>query len=377
MVEHVTFNHGVPGSIPGGPTIDIHAATASYERWLGRQTTIVAADLRRKHRRMRESAFVFLRGTFYRWMQIWPAYCPDLDLAPRVLGAGDLHLENFGTWREAKGRLVWGINDVDEACDIPYTLDLVRLAVSAVLAIREGHLAISERAACAAILDGYAASIDRGGRPFVLADGAHWLTKAALSRLRNPKRYWKKLAAFPRATGRVPRQELRAQLPDPSLPFTVLHRIAGVGSLGRQRFVAIAHGDDGPVAREAKALLPSAAAWARGDTRPRIHVNELLTRAVRDADAFFVVSGRWMIRRLAPDCARIELEDLPKVRDEKKLLHAMGWETANLHLGSERRRIAQHLGRQKGRWLEHAAHAMAGATVDDWRAFRRSRATLS
>ena len=324
---------------------------------------------------MRESPFVFLRGTFYRWMQAWPEHCSHLDEAPRVLGAGDLHIENFGTWRDAKGRLVWGINDVDEACEIPYTLDLVRLATSALLAIREGHLAVSERAACAAILSGYTASIESGGDPFVLERGYRWLTRLALSRLRNPNRYWKKLLAFPVASGRVPRKELRSQMP--ALPFKVLHRIAGVGSLGRQRFVAVAMTDDGPVAREAKALLPSAAAWARGKKHPHIHVAEVLDEAVRDEDPTFVVSGRWMIRRLAPDCARIEIEDLPAVRDEVKLLRAMGWETANLHLGSGRRKIARHLRRQTVRWLDAAAHAMAAATAEDWRAFRRTRATPS
>ena len=36
--------------------------------------------------------------------------------------------------------MIWGVNDFDEAHDLPYTNDLVRLAVSALLAIREGHL---------------------------------------------------------------------------------------------------------------------------------------------------------------------------------------------------------------------------------------------
>ncbi len=329
---------------------------------------------------MRESPFVFLRGTFYRWMQLWPVHCPALTEAPSVLGVGDLHLENFGTWRNAKNRLVWGINDVDEACKAPYTLDLVRLATSVVLAIREGHLTLSARAACAAILDGYTASIDRGGKPFLL-DGRHpWLTRVVRNRERNPERYWTKLKASPRAAGRVPRKELLAELADADARVTFVHRIAGVGSLGRQRFVAIAKGDEGLNAREAKALLPSAAAWARGKKHPGIHIDDLLTHAVRVIDSSFVLSGRWMIRRLAPDCARIELADLAAARDERKLLRAMGWETANLHLGSKRRKIATHLSTQPVRWLEQAAHVMAAATVSDWRGWRaatRTRATPS
>src|SRR5580704_17915763 len=135
--------------------MDIRKATRTYERWLGRETTIVRADLRLKHARMALSPFVFLRGTFYRWMQLWATVCPALVDAPVVLAVGDLHLVNFGTWRDVEGRLIWGLNDVDEACRLPYTNDLVRLATSAMLAIRERHLALPPRKTCEAILDGY------------------------------------------------------------------------------------------------------------------------------------------------------------------------------------------------------------------------------
>ncbi len=322
---------------------------------------------------MRDSAFVFLRATFYRWMQIWPERCAQLDKAPRVLGVGDLHLENFGTWRDRRDRLIWGVNDVDEACRIPYTVDLVRLATSALLAVREGHLAITGRSACDAIVEGYAAAIDAGGKPYVIDRKHDWLRHAALARARDPERsrhYWAKLAACPLATGRLPRNKLRASLPDPRVSCVFRRRIAGVGSLGRRRFVAIADAGGGRMtAREAKALLPSAAAWARRDTHPRIAIDDVLRRAVRALDPCFTLRGRWIIRRLAPDCARIELGDLPAERDELKLLYAMGWETANIHLGSKRRKIAAHLAAQERRWLEHAAEEMAMATTEDFRAW--------
>ncbi|MGL1576695.1 DUF2252 family protein, partial [Vibrio parahaemolyticus] len=72
--------------------------------------------------------------TFWRWVEVMPGVCPDLVTAPRVLAVGDLHVENYGTWRDAEGRLVWGINDFDEAFEMPYALDLLRLATSALLA---------------------------------------------------------------------------------------------------------------------------------------------------------------------------------------------------------------------------------------------------
>jgi uncharacterized protein (DUF2252 family) len=57
--------------------------------------------------------------------------CAQLADAPQVLAVGDLYTENFGTWRDAEGRLVWGVNDLDEAHPLPYTNDLVRLATRA------------------------------------------------------------------------------------------------------------------------------------------------------------------------------------------------------------------------------------------------------
>ena len=114
---------------------------------------------------MREAPFPFFRATFYRWAQTWPEVSPKTFAAPEVLGVGDLHAENFGTWRDLEGRLIWGLNDFDEACWLPYTCDLVRLAASAHLAIAGEHLKmISPAKASRAILDGYAAGLRSGGR---------------------------------------------------------------------------------------------------------------------------------------------------------------------------------------------------------------------
>src|SRR5207248_373594 len=97
-----------------------------------------------KHERMADpdNPFPFFRGTYYRWVQHWPDVCPELADAPRVLAVGDLHVENYGTWRDADGRLAWGVNDFDEADELPYTNDLVRLAASARFAKKAGVLEV-------------------------------------------------------------------------------------------------------------------------------------------------------------------------------------------------------------------------------------------
>ncbi|HZT77997.1 MAG TPA: DUF2252 family protein [Vicinamibacterales bacterium] len=347
--------------------MDIHAATRDYERWAARHIPLVRPDLKLKHARLAENPFVFLRGTFYRWVQRWAEVCPELAEAPAVRCVGDLHVENFGTWRDAEGRLVWGVNDVDEACTLPYTNDLVRLATSATLATRHGHFSLSPRVIASAILDGYTTSLERGGRAIVLAERRRWLRRIALGRLRDPERYWPRLDALPPTTDTKARAVLQAAMPDRRLPFRVVRRVAGVGSLGRPRVVALAEWQGGFLAREAKAILPSAAVWATGRRSIGVDPESLLSRAVRAPDPFFRVDRGWIVRRLAPDCSRIEIADMPRSRDEEKLLRAMGWETANIHLGQRGPRIHPDLVRRPRRWLERAAQAMGDAVAADWR----------
>src|SRR5262245_1507807 len=175
--------------IRGGPPMDIRQATDEFEHWLGRFCPLVRPDLERKHAKMAASAVVFLRATFDRWMQRWPKTCGELDRAPAVLAVGDAHVENFGTWRDAEGRLVWGVNDFDEAYALPYTNDLVRLATSAHLAISANSLALKPADACAAILRGYAKGLNDGGCPFVFAEKHEWLRSTVLRELSDPQKF--------------------------------------------------------------------------------------------------------------------------------------------------------------------------------------------
>jgi hypothetical protein len=357
--------------------VNIVKATRRYEEWLGSHTPIVKADLRLKHQRMAAAGFPFLRATFYRWMQIWPAVCPDLTKAPHVLGIGDLHVENFGTWRDVEGRLVWGVNDFDEAAVLPYTNDLVRLAASALLAIEGGHLSLKSKDACSMILDGYRKSLAEHGHPFVLEEEHRWLRQIALNELRDPVLFWKKMESLPRVKGEIPvsaKDALEHLLPERGLDYRVVSRVAGLGSMGRIRLVALAECNGGKIAREAKALAPSSVYWTHGAKQPELMYQVIINRAVRSPDPFVQMRGRWIVRRLSPHCCRIELNVLPKGREELRLLFAMGWETANIHLGSRLvvKQIRQHLDRQKAGWLSVSARSMADAVTRDWRAWKKS-----
>ena len=353
--------------------MNIEQATKAYEVWLRERIPLLEADLRLKHQRMAESPFPFLRATFYRWVQLWPQICPELVSAPLVLGVGDLHVENFGTWRDREGRLIWGVNDFDEVWRIPYPNDLVRLAVSARLAIQENHLSCDPEAACDAVLAGYRNALEAGGNPFVLAEQHRWLRDLAVSalRLREPAAYWQKLDRLPTAGTGLPaavKEALKHALPEPHLPYRIVHRQAGLGSLGRRRFTALAQWRGGRIAREAKELVVSAWQWEKDrQAGTEILYQKAIDQAVRVPDPFVGVHGDWLMRRLAPDCSRIELGSLPKSRDELKVLQAMGWETANIHLGTKEaaRRVLADLKKRPGKWLRRAAGAMVKASLDD------------
>jgi uncharacterized protein (DUF2252 family) len=356
--------------------MNIVKATRAYETWLAGYIRLLPADLRRKHQAMAEDVFPFLRATFYRWMQLWPKVCPDAARAPRVLAVGDLHVENFGTWRDVEGRLVWGINDFDEVYELPYTIDLVRLAASAHIAIRESRLAIAAKDACSAILAGYEKSLKMGGDPIVLAEEHEWLRHLMTGVERDPVQFWRRLDSLPTLKGRVPKSARRAierMMPEPGLEYRIVHRMAGLGSLGRERYVAIATCRGGQVAREAKALAPSACVFALGGkVSERIRYQQALDRSVRDIDPFVRLRGSWIVRRLAPYCSRVELTSMPKERDESKLLRSMGFETANVHLGTPgaAKAILRDLGKRSSEWLHEAATAMVKATTADWREWR-------
>src|SRR5215207_9925857 len=120
--------------IRSGNSMSVRKDNDAYEAWLARHCDVVKKDVEHKHRRMTKNPFVFLRASYFRWAKQIGTWCPELMQAPNVLSVGDLHLENFGTWRDADGRLVWGVNDFDEAAHMPYTLDLVRLVASIQLA---------------------------------------------------------------------------------------------------------------------------------------------------------------------------------------------------------------------------------------------------
>jgi uncharacterized protein (DUF2252 family) len=112
------------------------------DRAFGQLLEADPAAFRVKFRKMAASAFAFYRGTaclFYHDLEAMGASEIDgqgafLDeRTSRVWIHGDLHAENFGTYMDANGRLIFNVNDFDEAYVGPFTWDLKRFAASVAL----------------------------------------------------------------------------------------------------------------------------------------------------------------------------------------------------------------------------------------------------
>src|SRR4051794_40140702 len=99
---------------------------------------LIEADeraFRHKFRKMAADPFAFYRGSA-------PLFYADVarlddpwvdEAASRVWIQGDLHAENYGTYMDASGVLVFDVNDFDEAYLGHYTWDLQRMAASLAL----------------------------------------------------------------------------------------------------------------------------------------------------------------------------------------------------------------------------------------------------
>jgi hypothetical protein len=332
----------------------------------------VESELTAKHEQMKADPFLFFRGTYYRWAQVWPVACKEVARAPQVLAVGDLHAGSFGTWRDGEGRLCWGVDDFDDAYPLPYTNDLVRLAASVKMLIDSGEIDVKFRTACDVILEGYVRTLREGGRPIVLAENETDLEQLGFQSLKPAPDFWRKLQRHPPVrTGQLPKDAgaaIQATLPDSCPPYKVVRRRAGLGSLGQPRFVAIANWQGGCIAREAKAYLPSACVWLAGTAvRKPSYYERLITSAVRSRDPYQGVSRGWIVRRLSPDSNPIQISDLAE-RDDEVLLYAMAQETANVHIGTRNRveRVLRDVRGRKAKWLRSAGKGMAKAMEREW-----------
>jgi hypothetical protein len=352
------------------PQLSFVAVNTAYEKWLRQQCKVDDRALGRKHGLMRKNAFLFLRATYFRWAGEIEALLPDLAHAPAVLAVGDAHVQNFGIWHDLEGRLVWGINDFDDAAVIPYAFDLVRLATSATLS---GQTSLARNQICAEIRKGYSAGLKRP-EPFVLDEKYSWLRRSVRATKKTIERFWRDMDRLKKGDPPAKvKHALRELLPKDCEDIKFARRIAGGGGLGRPRFVVIAHWRGGRIVREAKALVPSAWDWSHRNP-PVIRFLKLANSRSRSPDPNLRLREGYLLRRLSPESRKLELGDADDVKVDRQLLQAMGHEIGAIH-GVDRvdaERIAKHLKTMGPNWLVNSTKAAADFVRADFASWKRA-----
>jgi hypothetical protein len=228
-----------------------------YEMWRARRIPLIDSDVQAKYARMSESPWLLARGAYHRYATQFRALAPALAQAPVAVSVGDLHVENFGTWRDRSGRLVWGVHGLDEVDLLPYTADLVRLASTALLAVSAGLLDCLPDRVSPAILSGWSDRIDaRRPRPFVLGVEHRDLYELHAAALLDPVSFETAIADLPAFERALPKPAARMLASvTPAGDFRPQLRRAGADftSLGARRIIAVA-----TMARSACGLSPSA-----------------------------------------------------------------------------------------------------------------------
>ena len=222
-----------------------------------------------KYQTMRENAFNFLRGTCHLFYEDLPASSP-LNAAPLVWVCGDLHLENFGSYKGNDRLVYFDINDFDEAALAPCTWDLARFLSSILVAAHTLNLEEADaRALCHNFLIAYTRVLAKGQVGIIKRETATGLVKELLNSLKQRKRKdfldkrTKKVGKTRQllinekalAIAQSQRDKIEALLAtwaakqkNPKF-FRLLdaaYRVAGTGSLGLDRYIVLVEGNGSP-----------------------------------------------------------------------------------------------------------------------------------
>ena len=245
---------------PATRAILAHNAGRDPER-LQRKLALIAGD-----------PFAFMRGTchlFYDGLGQLAAR-PLLRTAPRVWICGDLHLENVGTFKGDNRLVYFDLNDFDETCLAPFTLDLVRLSASIkvaaaglkigaaqgdalsaqFLAIYAREVAVGkarwmERSTSAGMVKELLKNLKLRSRVELLGRRTVMAGKRRRLRLSGSKALPVTSAQRRRAEALLADYAARREHTEFFEPLDVARRVAGNGALGLERYIVLVRGRGG------------------------------------------------------------------------------------------------------------------------------------
>lgn len=256
------------------------AASAIKEFNAGRDPERLALKLAK----MRGDPFIFLRGACHRFHATLPDH-EILAKAPITWVCGDLHLENFGSYKGDNRLAYFDINDFDEAALAPCTWDLVRFLTS--LRLAAGSLSVNGAETdllCRLYVDAYGAALATGKARWVERETAQGLVRDLLDSLgaRSRPRYLDSRTVLKGKRRQIRTDHGKALPVDEAQRDTVIRflkgfaktqpnpaffkvidvarRIAGTGSLGVSRYIVLVEGKGSPDANyllDLKLAVPS------------------------------------------------------------------------------------------------------------------------
>ena len=209
-----------------------------------------------KYRAMQQDIFAFLRGTTHLFYQDWPVES-ELNRAPLGWLSGDLHFENFGSYKGDNRLSYFDINDFDEAALAPCTWDLARFLCSVLVGSQT--LGVEQAQAlklCEVFIDAYSLELAECKPRWIERSTAKGMIRDLLKNLKTRSRIHllqertvkhheqrflkidgvKALAADPeskqKVTTLVDLFAARQSNPEFFQVLDVARRIAGTGSLG-------------------------------------------------------------------------------------------------------------------------------------------------
>ena len=370
-----------------------------------------------KYAKMRTSPYVFLRGTchlFYDRLQAdsLPAGAPNAWIC------GDLHLENFGSYKGDNRLVYFDINDFDEAILAPVSWDLVRLLASVFAAQASLHIDANQaQRLCNDFVTAYGSALESGKASWVDRDSAEGLVKSLLDALRNRSRVdhldkYTKLVKKSRVIRCDGERSLKASSKETARAtalvetyattqkdkkffdvIDVAHRIAGAGSLGVERYMVLVKGKGSPDENyllDVKQSLPSSLQthvainqpeWPSQAGRVVTLQNRMQAASTAFLDAVMTPKGKrsYVVRALQPSADRVALDDTSVTFEQiRDVVNQMGRIVGWAHLrgsglqGSATADALVAFGASRNRWqtqLLEAAQQCATQTVDDWKSY--------
>jgi uncharacterized protein (DUF2252 family) len=324
-----------------------------------------------KYKLMRGSPFVFLRGTCHLFYARLPRD-KVLDDAPPVWICGDMHLENFGSYKADNRLIYFDNNDFDEACLAPSLYELVRLLTSVLVGASDLKLSRAQALAlCHTAVDSYGASLALGKSRWIEAETSVGMVRDLFDALASRSRaahldrrtVLKEKARVLKVDGKkaLPvsdearvavmafMQKFAAGEPNPGFYriIDVARRIAGTGSLGVDRYVILVEGKgspDGNYLIDLKEALPSSVTPRVRTPQPKWQTeaqrvveiqrrNQAVSQAFLHAVEFNQRS--YVLRSLQPSEDRVALSDwdgkLPRL---EAVVNSMAELSAWAHLRS-------------------------------------------